>query len=158
MNLTIQQSRLNDHCTNTLHQRRSYRSESGILYDSILLQSVIRSNIKGLYVTTCRTHPIRESFLHEIVNLPETRKFCPTKVFRYKVSYSHPDPQLPFYYYTSDHDSYCEGECPSFNKPSSQPSRLETLRPARHEQLSTFISGRVSLVVKVSLPIRRQFH
>ena len=76
----------------------------------------------------------------------------------YYISYSHPDPQLPFYCYTSDHDRYYEGERPSFNKPSSQPSRLETLMPARREQMSTFVSGRVSLVVKDSLPIRRQFH
>jgi len=68
------------------------------------------------------------------------------------------DPQLPFYYYTSDHDRYYEGDRPSFNKPSGQPSRLETLRPARRELTSTFVSGRVSLVVKDSLPIRRQFH
>ena len=82
--------------------------------------------------------------------------------FVYYISYSHPDPgpdpQLPFYCYTSDHDCYYEGEHPSFNKPSSQPSRLETLRPVRREQMSTFISGQVSLVVKDSLPIRRQFH
>jgi len=78
--------------------------------------------------------------------------------FVYYISYSHPDPQLPFYCYTSDHDCYYEGERPSFNKPSSQPSQLETLRPVCREQMSTFISGRVSLVVKDSLPIRRQFH
>ena len=28
------------------------------------------------------------------------------------------DPQLPFYYYTSDHDRYYEGERPSFNIPT----------------------------------------
>jgi len=61
-----------------------------------------------------------------------------------------PDPKLPFYYYTSDHDRYYERECPSFNKPSSQPSQLETLRPAHHEQTCTFVSGWVSLVVKDS--------
>ena len=38
-----------------------------------------------LHVTTCRPRPIRESFLREIGNLPETRKFCPTKVSRYTV-------------------------------------------------------------------------
>jgi len=46
---------------------------------------VIRSNIKWLHVTTCRPRPIHESFLREIGNLPETRKFCPTKVSRYTV-------------------------------------------------------------------------
>jgi len=37
-----------------------------------------------------------------------------------------------------------------FQQTSSQPSRLETLRPAHCEQTSTFVSGRVSLVVKDS--------
>ena len=70
--------------------------------------------------------------------------------FVYYISYSHPDPQLPFYCYTSDHDCYYEGERPSFNKPSSQRSRLETLRPVCREQMSAFISGWVSLVVNDS--------
>ena len=64
------------------------------------------------------------------------------------------DPQLPFYYYTSDHDRYYEGERPSFNIPTIHVSRLEILRPVRREQTSTFVSGRVSLMVKDSLPIR----
>ena len=37
-----------------------------------------------------------------------------------------------------------------FQQTSSQPSRLETLRPAHCEQTSTFISGQVSLVIKDS--------
>ena len=37
-----------------------------------------------------------------------------------------------------------------FQQTSSQPSRLETLRPAHCEQTSAFVSGRVSLVVKDS--------
>ena len=32
------------------------------------------------------------------------------------------DPQLPFYYYTSDHDHYYEEERPSFNKPTNHAS------------------------------------
>jgi len=53
------------------------------LYPSAIF--VIRSNIKWLHVTTCRPRPIRESFLREIGNWPETRKFCLTKVSRYTV-------------------------------------------------------------------------
>ena len=68
------------------------------------------------------------------------------------------DPQLPFYYYTSDHDRYYEGERPSFNIPTIHVSQLEILRRARREETSTFVSGQVSLMVKDSLLIRQQFH
>ena len=40
-------------------------------------------------------------------------------------------PTLPsiLYYYTSDHDHYCEGERPSFHKQTGRASQLETLKP-----------------------------
>ena len=67
-------------------------------------------------------------------------------------------PDLPFYYYTSDHDRFYEGERPDFNKPSHEKSRLEMMRPTRRELTSAFVSGRISLPVRGSISVRPQFH
>ena len=50
--------------------------------------------------------------------MQEWRKICTCVEFDKRV-----DPQLPFHYYTSDHDRYYVGEHPSFNKPTNQPCK-----------------------------------
>lgn len=66
------------------------------------------------------------------------------------------DPDLPFYYFTSQHDRFYEGERPSFNEPSQKPKRDS--RQPRREMGSVFSSGRVSVPVRGSLHTRAQFH
>ena len=66
------------------------------------------------------------------------------------------DPQLPYYYHTSSHDRYYEGERPSFDVQSKPKSRV--VRPRRRELVSTLMSGRASLPVAGSKSVRMQFH
>jgi len=97
-NLTIQQSRLNDQGSLWQGSIWPRAAAPNFLVDMVASHAgvntvwlnpsaifVIRSNIKWFHVTTCRPRPIRESFLREIGNLPETWKFCPTKVSCYMV-------------------------------------------------------------------------
>lgn len=65
------------------------------------------------------------------------------------------DKDLPFYYYTSTHQRFFEGERPDFNKP---PSRVRTQHAARRELVTSNVGGRVSLVQRGATSIRTQFH
>lgn len=68
------------------------------------------------------------------------------------------DPHLPFYYYTSSHDRFYEGERPSFDEPGVSRRNPREQRPRRSELVSTMVSGRATLPVPGSKSIRMQFH
>jgi hypothetical protein len=65
------------------------------------------------------------------------------------------DPSLPFYYYTSAHHRFHEGE---LNKPGSSMRKLRLKRVPQREQIATLVPGRVTLPVRGSLSVRPQFH
>ena len=52
------------------------------------------------------------------------------------------DPQLHYYYHTSTHRRFYEGELPSFNEP---PQNKQEKRVARRELLTGNIGGRATL-------------
>ena len=64
------------------------------------------------------------------------------------------DPSLPFYYSTSSHQRFYEGEMPSFDEPSKEHKQKRV--PQR--ELLGAIGRRVSLPVRGSLSVRSQFH
>ncbi|SMN01540.1 hypothetical protein SPONN_2619 [uncultured Candidatus Thioglobus sp.] len=68
------------------------------------------------------------------------------------------DPQLPYYYHTSNHDRFYEGDRPSFDVPGKSRRNLRNLHPRRRELLSTLVRGRASLPVPGSKSIRVQYH
>ena len=47
------------------------------------------------------------------------------------------DPELPFYYYTSSHDRFYEGERPNFN----EPKRKERQKRVRRRDLLSHLPG-----------------
>lgn len=67
------------------------------------------------------------------------------------------DPDLPYYYFTSSHGRYYEGEQPSFNQPSTHSGSHRTRRVPRRER-AVFVSGRATLPVRGTQHIRAQFH
>ena len=65
------------------------------------------------------------------------------------------DKDLPFYYHTSTHHRFFEGDPPDFSKPSDRPCAL---RVARRELMAGNLGGRASLVQRGATSIRTQFH
>lgn len=65
------------------------------------------------------------------------------------------DPTLPFYYFTSDHQRFYEGELPGFNEPTE---RKKPARAPRRELLVPGICRRATLPVRGSLSVRATFH
>ena len=65
------------------------------------------------------------------------------------------DNELPFYYHTSSHNRFFEGERPDFSQP---PARDHTQRITRRELMTGKIGGRASLVQHGTRSIRTQFH
>lgn len=66
------------------------------------------------------------------------------------------DPALPFYYYTSSHDRFYEGERPHFDTKSRKKKKIQRL-PAVESSV-VFKSGRATMPLNRSLNIRAQFH
>ena len=66
------------------------------------------------------------------------------------------NPDLPYYYFTSSHDRYYEGERPCFNDTPTRTSH-RTRRIPRIEA-SMFVSGRATLPVRGTQHVRAQFH
>lgn len=64
------------------------------------------------------------------------------------------DPDLPFYYYTSAHNRFYEGDLPDFSLPAARPRRPR--RPPQRELLGA--NQRVSLAVRGAGSIRATFH
>ena len=65
------------------------------------------------------------------------------------------NPELPFYYYTSRHDRFYEGERPSFD---AQPARQKTKRLPVVESSVVFRSGRATMPLNRTLNARARFH
>lgn len=68
------------------------------------------------------------------------------------------DKDLPFFYSTSKHERFFEGDRPSFNqfqKPKSNPRHQ---RVRRREQPGNLAPGRATLVQSGAKSVRRQFH
>lgn len=65
------------------------------------------------------------------------------------------DKDLPFYYHTSTHHRFFEGERPDFSKPPAKP---HTQRVAQRELMTSNVGGRASLVKRGASSIRTQFH
>ena len=68
------------------------------------------------------------------------------------------DPDLPFYYYTSDKHRYRITDLPSFDTPPSDGrSRLDFLRPPRREDIGQVVLGRAAMPVRGTRTIRQQY-
>lgn len=65
------------------------------------------------------------------------------------------DPDLGFYYFTSSHSRFYEGDMPDFSKKSSKPSKL---RRAPKRELQGNVGRRISFPVRGSLSVRATFH
>lgn len=65
------------------------------------------------------------------------------------------DKDLPFYYHTSKHQRFFEGERPDFSEP---PLRPRVQHAARRELMTWKIGGRTSLAQRGATSIRTQFH
>lgn len=65
------------------------------------------------------------------------------------------DPELPFYYYTSTHDRFYEGQLPSFDETPAKPRKQ---RVPRREQPGANVGQRVALVSRGSASTRATFH
>ena len=73
------------------------------------------------------------------------------------------DPDLPYYYHTSSHDRFYEGERPGFelaDASSRNPSRgnPRNQRVRRREQLTDMVFGRATLKQPGARSTRLQFH
>lgn len=65
------------------------------------------------------------------------------------------NPDLPFYYYTSSHHRFYEGEMPSF---SEMPKKPKKPKRAPRRELMGDIGRRLSMPVRGSLSVRAEFH
>lgn len=68
------------------------------------------------------------------------------------------DPALPYFYYTSSHHRFQEGELPDFNEPGKSKRKSRLARVPQREQTATVVPGRATLPVRGSLSLRPQFH
>lgn len=65
------------------------------------------------------------------------------------------DPDLGFYYHTSTHQRFYEGEMPAFDIPAAKPKQK---RVAQRELLSGGVGGRVTMAQRGAGSIRSKFH
>ena len=69
------------------------------------------------------------------------------------------DPDLPYFYYTSNHDRFYEGDRPDFDIPSTQsPRKMSRVSRAESMATSMFSSGKASLPSHKTLHTRAIFH
>ena len=70
------------------------------------------------------------------------------------------DPNLGFYYHTSSHDRFYEGERPDFDEPSKRKSSRNSRhqRVRRIEQPSHLVFGRATFATPGAKSVRTQFH
>lgn len=68
------------------------------------------------------------------------------------------DPNLPYFYHTSSHDRFYEGERPSFDQSAKSTRNPRHQRPRRAELLSGMAHGRATLPVAGSRSVRMRFH
>ena len=67
------------------------------------------------------------------------------------------DPELKYYYHTSSHDRFYEGERISFDVPNTSKRNPRHQRVRRKELLSDLVIGRVSLPQPGAKSVRMQF-
>lgn len=65
------------------------------------------------------------------------------------------DPELPFYYHTSSHQRFYEGEMPEFSKMPEKPKKAKR---APRRELIAFSGRRATLPVHGSVSLRAEFH
>lgn len=82
---------------------------------------------------------------------PEMRKIC-------KEFAKRQDSQLPYFYYTSSHDRFYEGERPTFNEGEGGKRNPRKMRPRRRELAASLAPGRVTLAAHGTASKRLQFH
>ena len=68
------------------------------------------------------------------------------------------DRQLPFFYYTSKHERFVEGDRPSFNVYQQPTRNPRHQRVRRREQPGNLAVGRTTMVMAGARSLRRQFH
>lgn len=68
------------------------------------------------------------------------------------------DPDLPFYYHTSDKNRYRIHDMPLFDNPPDGRTRLDFLPAPRREDVGKMVVGRASMPVRGTRTIRQQFH
>ena len=68
------------------------------------------------------------------------------------------DPDLGFFYHTSSHDRFYEGETPSFDKEGKSKRNPRNRRVRRRELLTDTVFGRASLPEPGATSLRLQFH
>ena len=68
------------------------------------------------------------------------------------------DPELGFYYYTSGHDRFYEGERPSFDVPDKSKRNPRNQRVRTRGQLFQLVYGRATLPVPGARSVRMQYH
>ena len=66
------------------------------------------------------------------------------------------NPDLPFYYYTTSHECFVEGELPPFSEKADKPRKAR--RAPRREQPASQVGRQVTLVQRGPGSIRVQFH
>ena len=67
------------------------------------------------------------------------------------------DPNLPYFYYTSSHHRFAEGNLPDFDQPKTSKRKKHNDQPPKREPRA-FVPGRATLPVRGSLSITPQFH
>jgi len=65
------------------------------------------------------------------------------------------DSIIPFYYFTSAHQRFYEGELPNFNEPRTKPRKD---RAPRRELTASNVARQTSFPVRGSLSVWAQFH
>ena len=68
------------------------------------------------------------------------------------------DSDLPFFYYTSTHDRFYEGEREDFDKYKRPKSNPREQRVRAREQPSNLAVGRATLIQSGAKSIRREYH
>lgn len=69
------------------------------------------------------------------------------------------NPDLTFFYYTSDKNRYRIHDLPSFDVPSEGgKSRLDLLQPTRREDVGQMVVGRATMPVRGFRTVRQQYH
>lgn len=66
------------------------------------------------------------------------------------------DPELPFYYHTSAHQRFYEGDMPHFSEVPKKARKVK--RAPRRELVGATVGRRVSFPVRGSLSVRADFH
>ena len=96
------------------------------------------------------------SVLRDAVGKNFTLKMVQNEMRKVYVEYNkRQDPHLPYYYHTSSHERYYEGQRPQFSEP---PKKRKEKRIPRREQPVAPVPGRASLAVHGQQSVRMKYH